>query len=103
MFAVVRTGGKQYRVEKGDLVDIEKISGDKGQVITFGEILLVADGEQIRVGQPLVAGASVSAEIVEQKRGPKERIFKKIRRHGKQLRKGHRQELTRVRVTEITA
>jgi large subunit ribosomal protein L21 len=101
MYAVLRTGGKQYRVENGAVVDIEKIPGDKGASIKFEEVLLIGDEASVKVGQPLVSGASVNAEIVEQTKGEKQKIFKKIRRHGKQLRKGHRQQLTRVRVQEI--
>jgi large subunit ribosomal protein L21 len=103
MYAVVRTGGKQYRLEAGDTFEIEKIPGNLGEAVTFSEVLFVADDDKIKLGQPLVKGASVVAEIVAQKRGEKLKIFKKIRRHGKQLRKGHRQELTRIRVREIVA
>ena len=103
MFAVVRTGGKQYKVESGALLDIERIEGDAGSDIELSDVLLVADGSNIKVGQPCVEGAKVTATIVEQKRGPKKIIFKKIRRHGKQLKKGHRQELTRIQIGEISA
>ena len=103
MYAVVRTGGKQYRVEQGAVLEIEKISGNKGEALTFNEVLLVADDAGTKVGQPLVSGASVTAEIIEQKKGPKLEVFKKITRVGKQWHKGHRQQLTRVRITQITA
>jgi large subunit ribosomal protein L21 len=103
MFAVLKTGGKQYRVEMGTELEIEKISGDKGAKATFEEVLLVADGENIKIGSPLVTGARVTAEIVSQTKGPKEKIFKKTRRKGRQLHKGHRQSLTRIRVLEIAA
>lgn len=102
MFAVVRTGGKQYRVEQGSVFDVEKLSGEVGDAVEFDEVLLIADGENVKVGRPVVEGAKIAAEIVAQHRGPKAIIFKKIRRHGKQLTKGHRQYLTRVRVKEIT-
>jgi large subunit ribosomal protein L21 len=103
MYAVVRTGGKQYRVETGTVFEVERLLGEKGDTVNLSEVLFVSSGEKVVVGTPLVAGAQVKVEIVEQKRGPKLKIFKKIRRHGKQLRKGHRQELTRVRVQEILA
>lgn len=103
MYAVIRTGGKQYCVEQGTVLDIERISGEVGGNIQFPEILLFADGEEVRVGQPLVQGASVDAEILAQDKGPKLTIFKKLRRQGKQLKKGHRQLKTRVKVTGLSA
>lgn len=103
MYAVVRTGSKQYRVETGTVFEVERLLGEKGDTVNLSEVLFVSSGDKVVVGTPLVAGAQVKVEIVEQKRGPKLKIFKKIRRHGKQLRKGHRQELTRVRVQEILA
>ncbi|MCB0324268.1 MAG: 50S ribosomal protein L21 [Bdellovibrionales bacterium] len=103
MFAVVRTGGKQYRVEPGSVIDVEKLSGEVGDAVEFGEVLLIADGEKVSVGRPMLDGAKIAARIVAQHRGPKAVIFKKIRRHGKQLKKGHRQALTRVEVEEIRA
>jgi large subunit ribosomal protein L21 len=103
MFAVVQTGGKQYRVEPGSVIEVELLDGKAGDTITFGEVLLVGEGEQVTVGRPVVAGASVTAQIIEEKRGPKLITFKKIRRHGKKLKVGHRQDLLRVRVETITA
>ncbi len=101
MYAVVRTGGKQYRVEPGMLLDVEKLEGSAGDSISFEEVLLVADDAVVKVGSPLVSGASVQAEIVSQKKAKKVIIFKKIRRQGKRLKKGHRQSLTRVLVKQI--
>jgi large subunit ribosomal protein L21 len=101
MYAVVRTGGKQYRIEPGTVFNIERLEGEAVQTIDLTEVLLLSNGEDIKVGTPLVSGARVQVEIVEQKRGPKLVIFKKIRRHGKRVKKGHRQELTRVKVKEI--
>lgn len=103
MYAVVRTGGKQYKVSQGVLLNVERLEGEAGDVINLGEVLLLANGEQISIGSPVVAGASVKAEIIAHPRGEKKIIFKKNRRHGKQLTKGHRQELTRVKITEISA
>lgn len=103
MYAVVKTGGKQYKVSQGTVLEVEKLIGSKGDAVLLEEVLLVADGDSIKVGQPLVAGAKVSAEIVAQKRTAKVTIFKKIRRQGKQLKKGHRQDVTRIKINEITA
>lgn len=100
MYAVVKTGGKQYRVEPGTLVDVESLSGEVGDAVTLGDVLLVADGDDVRVGQPTVQGASVTAKIIEQKRGKKLIIFKKTLK-STQLKKGHRQELTRLKVEDI--
>ena len=101
MFAVMRTGGKQYRVEPGMLLDIEKIPGEVGETVQFPEVLLLAEGERVQVGQPLVQGVSVSGRIVDQKKGPKLLIFKKRRRQGYRKKTGHRQQLTRIEVQQI--
>jgi len=100
MFAVIRTGGKQYTVVKDGVLDIERIDGDAGASVTFGEVLMVG-GESPTHGAPLVDGASVLAEIVSQKRGPKVIAFKKKRRKNTHRKRGHRQQLTRVRITGI--
>lgn len=101
MYAVVKTGGKQYRVAKDDVLQIERLPGDEGDVITLEEVLMIGDGAAVTVGAPLVAGASVAAEIVEQSRGPKIVIFKKRRRQNYRRKKGHRQLLTVVKITDI--
>jgi len=103
MYAVIRTGSKQYKVEVGTTVDIEQLPGDVGENITFEDVLLTGNDQGATVGQPTVKGAKVIAKIVAQHRGPKLIAFKKIKRQGKQLTKGHRQELTRVQVTEVVA
>ena len=104
MHAVIRTGGKQYRIKAGDEFNVEKISGaDKGDEIVFDQILAVGDGDGIQVGAPLVSGASVKANVVTTGRDRKVIIFKKNRRKGYQLKRGHRQPFTRVRITEINA
>jgi large subunit ribosomal protein L21 len=100
MFAVIRTGGKQYTVVKDGVLDIERIDGDAGASVTFGEVLLVG-GDSPKHGAPLVSGASVLAEIVSQTRGPKVVAFKKKRRKNTHRKRGHRQQLTRVRITGI--
>ncbi len=101
MYAVVKTGGKQYRVAKDDVLKIERLAGDAGDIITLEEVLMVGDGAAVTVGAPMIAGASVAAEIVEQARGPKIIIFKKRRRQNYRRKKGHRQLLTVLRITDI--
>ena len=101
MFAVIRTGGKQYRVAAGDELTVEKLPAEAGESVEFNEVLMLG-GDQPAVGTPLVEGAAVKAEVVEQTRGPKVVSFKKRRRkHGSKRIRGHRQHLTLVRVTEI--
>src|SRR4029077_1802100 len=100
MFAVIKTGGKQYRVAAEDVLQIEKVKGDPGEIIQFGEVLLLG-GDEVKLGAPTVAGASVAAEVLEQGRGPKVIAFKKRRRKNSRRKRGHRQEFTLVRVTEI--
>jgi large subunit ribosomal protein L21 len=101
MYAVVKTGGKQYRVAAGDTLQIERLPGEVGDIITLDDVLMLGDGANVTVGAPRVAGASVAAEIVEQTRGPKIIIFKKRRRQNSRRKKGHRQDLTLVRIAEI--
>src|SRR6516225_31850 len=100
MFAVIRTGGKQYRVAADDVIKVDKVTGSPGEIIQFGEVLVLG-GTDIALGAPTVAGASVAAEVLEQGRGPKIIAFKKRRRKNSRGKRGHRQEFTRVRVTEI--
>jgi len=100
MFAVIKTGGKQYRVAAEDLLKVEKIKGEPGEIVQFGEVLVVG-GDSATIGTPTVAGASVAAEVVEQGRGPKVIAFKKRRRKNSRRKRGHRQEFTLVRITEI--
>ena len=100
MFAVIRTGGKQYRVAAEDLIRIDKVAGNPGEIVEFGEVLVVG-GDNVTLGAPTVSGASVAAEVVEQGRGPKIIAFKKRRRKNSRRKRGHRQEFTLVRVTEI--
>ncbi len=101
MYAVVKTGGKQYRVSKDDLIRIERLDGDAGDIVTLGDVLMVADGGDVTVGAPLVDGASVAGEIVEQMRDKKIIVFKKRRRQNYRRKKGHRQQLTVLRITDI--
>jgi large subunit ribosomal protein L21 len=100
MFAVIKTGGKQYRVAAEDVLQIDKVKGDPGEIIQFGEVLLLG-GDDVKLGLPTIAGASVAAEVLEHGRGPKIIAFKKRRRKNSRRKRGHRQEFTLVRVTEI--
>ncbi len=101
MFAVIKTGGKQYRVAAQDLLQIEKVVGDAGDVIEFNEVLMVGEGADATVGAPFVDGALVTAEVVEQGRARKVIAFKKRRRQNSKRTRGHRQHLTTVRISEI--
>lgn len=101
MYAVVKTGGKQYRVAKDDIIKIERLPGEPGDVVALGEVLLVANGGDVTIGAPFVDGASVAGEIVEQMRAKKIIVFKKRRRQNYRRTKGHRQQLTLLRVTDI--
>lgn len=100
MYAVIKTGGKQYRVAPDDVLTVEKIEGDAGGKIEFGEVLMIG-GDAPKFGTPLVSGAKVMAELVEQTRGPKVIAFKKRRRKNSRRKRGHRQDLTTVRITSI--
>ena len=102
-YAIIRTGGKQYRVAPGDVVRIERLDGAVGAAIEFGEVLLTADDGAVRVGTPLVEGVRVRGEIVAQGRARKILVFKKKRRKNYRRRRGHRQAITTVRVTEIAS
>jgi large subunit ribosomal protein L21 len=103
MYAVIRTGGKQYRVEPGDTVDVEKLPGQAGQDVQFDEVLLLADDASVAVGRPLVDGAVVKGQIVEQGRGEKLIVYKFKRRKNYRRKTGHRQALTTVKIQEVVA
>ena len=100
MFAVIKTGGKQYRVAADDKLKVDKIKGEPGEIVTFQEVLVVG-GENPVLGAPMVPGATVAAEVLEQGRGAKIIAFKKRRRKNSRRKRGHRQEFTLVRITEI--
>jgi large subunit ribosomal protein L21 len=100
MFAVIKTGGRQYRVVPDDVLEIGKIAGDVGTIVQLGEVLLVG-GESPVLGSPTVAGASVAAEVLQHKRGPKVIAFKKRRRKNSRRKRGYRDEITVLRITEI--
>jgi large subunit ribosomal protein L21 len=101
MYAVIKTGGKQYRVAANDTLQIEKLDGGPGEQVVFDQVLMVAGDGEPQIGSPLVGGASVAGEIVAQERGPKIIVFKKRRRQNYRRTKGHRQDLTLVRITDI--
>jgi large subunit ribosomal protein L21 len=101
MFAVIRTGGKQYRVAPNDIIEIEKIAGKPGDIIEFAEVILLGGDGGPKTGSPTIAGALVAGEVLEQRRSDKITVFKKKRRANYRRKKGHRQELTALRITEI--
>lgn len=99
MFAVIQTGGKQYKVAKGDVIRVEKLAGDSGAEVVLDQVLMVGE----KIGAPLVSGAKVTASVVAQARGEKVIIFKKRRRQNSRRKNGHRQDITILRITDITA
>lgn len=103
MYAVIKSGGKQYRVAEGDVLRVEKLNAEAGETIKFDEVLLVADGDKVEVGAPRVKGGSVSAEVLAQGRARKIEIIKFKRRKDYQRHHGHRQPFTEVRITGIQA
>lgn len=102
MFAIIRSGGKQYRVVKDDVLDVDRLDGEAGASVSFGEVLMLG-GDSPRSGAPFIGGASVAAEIVAQKRAPKVVAFKKKRRKNTHRKRGHRQMLTTIKITGISA
>jgi large subunit ribosomal protein L21 len=103
MFAVIKTGGKQYKVAAEDEITVMTLAGEPGETVTFGEVLALFDGEKSHVGAPHVEGASVAGTIVAHRRGPKVYAFKKRRRKNSRRKRGHKQDLTVVKITEIKA
>ena len=101
MYAVIASGGKQFKVQEQDVVMMERLEGEAGTKVAFSEVLALGEGADLKVGTPTVAGAKVEGEIVEHLRGPKLIAFKMKRRKGERKRKGHRQELTKVKITSI--
>jgi large subunit ribosomal protein L21 len=102
MYAVIKTGGKQYRVEAGEKLKVEQISADVGAEIVLGEVLLLANGDDVTMGTPLVSGAAVTAKVVSHGRGDKVRIFKMRRRKHYRKSQGHRQNYTEIEIVGIT-
>lgn len=102
-YAVIQTGGKQYRVKDGDVLEIEKLELEAGAKAIFNEVLLVGEGDSVKIGAPFVAGATVEAEVLEQTKADKVVAFKFKRRKGYHRTVGHRQKLTRIRITSVAA
>ena len=103
MYAVIQTGGKQYKVEPGATVVVEKLPGTAGDAVQFDDVLLISDDESVHVGRPMVEGAKVTGEIVEQGRGKKLIVFKFKRRKDYRRKNGHRQDYTSVRITDVVS
>ena len=102
MFAVLNTGGKQYKVSQGDLIKVEKLQSDVGDMVTLSQILMVGEGPDVEVGSPYVANCEVTCEVVSQGKGANIIVFKKRRRKNYRRKNGHRQRFTEVKITEIT-
>ena len=101
MYAVIKTGGKQYRVQPGDVIVVEKLDGEAGSAVSFGEVLMLGGDKGVTVGAPLIDGAFVGATLIETRKGEKIKVFKKIRRQGYRRTKGHRQHESVLRVTSV--
>lgn len=102
MYAVIKSGGKQHRVSPGEVLTVEKLAGSPGEQVVFDQVLMVVDDADIRIGVPIVAGAKVVGEILAQKKGAKINVFKMKRRKGSKKKTGHRQQLTSMKVKEIS-
>jgi large subunit ribosomal protein L21 len=102
MYAIIKTGAKQYKVSEGDVLSVEKLEGEKGTEVVFNEVLMVSGDNDVKIGRPFVEGASVTGEIVTQTKGPKLIIFKMKRRKGFRKKTGHRQELTSMKIKKIS-
>ena len=102
MYAIIRTGGKQYQVAPGERVRVEKLAGDVGETVELADVLMIADGGNVKVGQPIIEGAKVTAQIIEQGKAKKVLVFKKKRRKGYKVKRGHRQLFTALEIKEIT-
>ncbi len=103
MFAVIKTGGKQYRVAAGDEIVVEKLDGEPGAKIAFEDVLMVADGDNVQIGAPVVKGATVTGELVDTRKGEKVLVFKKRRRNTYRRKRGHRQVESVVKITQVSA
>ncbi len=103
MYAVIVTGGKQYKVSEGDTLFVEKLGAEEGEAVTFDEVLMVGEGEDVKVGAPKVDGATVEAKVVKNGRAKKIYVFKMKRKKNERKKKGHRQPFTKVEITKINA
>lgn len=102
MYAVIETGGKQYKVSEGDVIFVEKLGVEEGEAVTFDKVLVVADGEDVKFGTPVVAGAKVEAKVVKNGKAKKIYVFKMKRKKNYRRKKGHRQPFTKVEISKIT-
>ena len=102
MYAVIKTGGKQYRVSEGNILEIERIDGKQGDVVSFDDVLMVSKNGDVKIGRPVIEGAKVTGEIVTQTKGPKITVFKMKRRKGFRKKTGHRQQLTVLKIKGIS-
>ncbi len=102
MYAIIKTGAKQHKVSEGDILSVEKLTGDKGTEVVFDEVLMVSENDTVKIGKPFVSGATVTGEIVAQIQGPKLLIGKQKRRKGFRKKTGHRQELTSMKIKKIS-
>ena len=103
MYAIIKTGGKQYKVAADDVILVEKIAGKEGDAISFDQVLMMGDGAGVTIGAPTIAGASVTARVIEHRKADKVIVFKKNRRHNYRRKRGHRQPLTALRIEAISA
>lgn len=103
MFAVIQTGGKQYKVAKDDIIIVEKLETEEGKTVSFTDVLACGEGAKVKIGEPLVKGAEVKGEVLEQRKGDKVVVFKKKRRQTYRRRRGHRQNETVIKITSIKA
>jgi len=103
MYAIIRTGGKQYQVATGDKLRVEKLQGNVGDTVELSDILMVVDGDEVKIGQPVIEGAKVVAKITEQAKADKVIVFKMKRRKGYRVKRGHRQQYTALTIEEISA
>ncbi|NLN86345.1 MAG: 50S ribosomal protein L21 [Syntrophomonadaceae bacterium] len=101
MYAVIQTGGKQYKVNEGDILKVEKLAGEAGDKLTLDQILILSDGNGLKIGSPLVSGATVTVEVIEQGRGKKITVYKYKRRKNYRRKQGHRQAFTKIKVEKI--
>lgn len=102
MFAVLKTGGKQYKVSQGDVIQVEKLEGNIGDVVTLDQVLMISEDEKVDVGSPMLEGSQVTGEIIDQAKGKKIIVFKKHRRKNYRRKNGHRQWITHLKITEIS-
>lgn len=102
MFAVLKTGGKQYKVSQGDVIQVEKLEGNVGDVVTLDQVLMISEDEKVDVGSPMLEGSQVIGEIIDQAKGKKIIVFKKHRRKNYRRKNGHRQWITHLKITEIS-